>query len=412
MSENSPAETTTQTDVVVIGAGPAGLAAAEVASAAGRKVVVLEAGPRAGRKFLLAGKSGLNLTCSADVEGVLVQLGSAAAPLAAALRACPPAAIRAWAAELDTPTYVGTSGKVFPVEQRANGLLERWLARCQAQGVELRCQQPVQGLRRAEDGRWWVDAPQPLLARAVVLAMGGASWPQTGSDGAWCRWLGAMGLEMVPWASANCGVNCAFDDVLRRHAGSALKNLQVQVGECHSQGEAVITDYGLEGMAIYPLIPQLRQALAEGRPALLQLNLQRDRDPAAIVAALQRGRSGDSFSKRLRSRLGLSPAAVALIHWAGGRELADRPEALAALCRRLPVPVQSLRPLDEAISVAGGLGWSALDADFQLRSQPGCYAIGEMVDWEAPTGGYLLSVCLAMGRYVGQHLARIGTGAA
>lgn len=404
-----------QVDLLVVGAGPAGLAAAEAALLAGcQRVCLWEAGPRAGRKFLLAGRSGLNLTRDADAATIAAACGEAADRVAPCVAAHSPAAIAAWAADLGFPTFVGTSGKVFPRAMQANGLLAAWLQRLQRLGLRLQLQRPVERLAGQADGSWRLTAAtgQAIQASAVILALGGASWPSTGSDGSWQSWLQALGVEVAPLRPANCGIELPWDSHLRsQHAGAALKNLAAQVmldGQLIGQaslGEAVITSDGLEGYCIYSLIPALRQALEQHRQPQVVLDLARGRSQQGLQERLQQSAKA-SFANRLRKAGRLSPAAIALLRQWLPREARNAPAALAAAIKALPLPVSGLRPLDEAISSAGGVRWSQLDDAFMLRQHPGLFCVGEMVDWEAPTGGYLLSVSLAMGWYAGQRVAQ------
>lgn len=396
-------------DLLVVGAGPAGLAAAEAALQAGcRRVQVWEAGPRAGRKFLLAGRSGLNLTRDCDAEAIIEACGAAGSRLADCIAAHPPRAICAWAAALGHPTFVGTSGKVFPRAMQGTGLLADWLQELSAQGLELAYQRRIDGIQRSDTGMWQCHAgAHAIQARSVILALGGGSWPTTGSDAAWQPWLQAMGVAITPLSAANCGVEIPWDEHIRSgHAGAALKNLSAQVyGNGTLQGspqcgEAVITSYGLEGYCVYPLIPAIRTALQRGQEPRLVLDLARGRSVQGLAERLQRQASA-SFANRLRKAARLSPAQVALLRqWLPPEQRHD-PMQLAQCIKGLSLPVTALRPLAEAISTAGGVAWPELDDGFMLHQHPGLSCVGEMVDWEAPTGGYLLSVCLAMGRHAG-----------
>ncbi|TVR16079.1 MAG: TIGR03862 family flavoprotein [Planctomycetota bacterium] len=400
-------------DLLIIGAGPAGLAAAQAAAEAGTgRVVVWEAGPRPGRKFLLAGRSGLNLTRASDAAAIAAACGPSAPRLAACVAAYPPAAIAAWSASLGHPTFVGTSGKVFPQAMQANGLLAAWLAHLQDLGVELHCQQRLIRLQPSSLGKGWIATSaqhQQVCASQVILALGGGSWPSTGSDGGWCSWLSAMGVQIEPLSPANCGVEIAWDAHLRHHhQGAAVKNLCLHLADDDASpvppshiGEAVITAYGLEGYAIYPAIPQLRQILQRGDTPQLLLDLARGRSVEDLGQRLQR-HARASFANRLRKAARLSAPAVALLRQFSTPEARQDPKRLAAVIKALPVPIQGLRPLAEAISTAGGVAWSQLNEHFMLHAHPGLYCIGEMVDWEAPTGGYLLSVSLAMGHHAGR----------
>lgn len=417
----------TMCDVIVIGGGPAGLAAAEHAALGGRLVTILDGVRGPGRKFLVAGRSGLNLTHNADAERVLASVGASAKRLFACVQALPPSAIRAWAAGLGTPTFVGTSGKVFPTEHHAAGLLHRWLARLDQHDVIRQHRQQLIGLsqhtpaqpdspagdrtlRVTTQGADPDGATSHWLARDVVLALGGGSWPKTGSTASWVPVLQALDIPVRPITPANCGVELPADEHRLRHAGSALKDLAASCGSLQAHGEAVLTAYGLEGNAVYPLIPALREALdaqqATGQPATITLDLVRRRDLAQVIDRLTAAGTKASFNNRLRKALRLTPPAIALLRQVCPEAPRLPPAELAATLKSLPVPVTGLRPLEEAISSAGGVAWDALDEHFALHALPRVHCVGEMVDWEAPTGGWLLSVCLAMGTWVGKQLAR------
>ena len=396
-SEDSGAGLTDEpADALVIGGGPAGLMAAEALAEAGRRVTLAEKMPSLARKLLMAGKSGLNLT---NVDGDPHRFGAAAARMAPMLDAFGTAETRAWAEALGQETFAGSSGRVFPRAMKASPLLRAWLARLSALGVEARTRWRWSHAPQADGpgpGPFAFDTPEGprrLAPRVAVLALGGASWRRLGSDGAWTQALAARGVPLAPFAPANVGLRVGWSDHMARHYGAPLKNVRLDAGGTHARGEFVLSAHGLEGGALYPLIPAVRA----GAP--LTLDLMPDVAPEALAARLGRARRGDSLSARLR-KLGLPPAAAALVHeWRGDLDL-------AAALKALPVRHEGPRPMDEAISVAGGVAWEGLDEGLMLRSWPGAFAAGEMLDWEAPTGGWLLTGCLSTGRWAGRAAAR------
>lgn len=394
-------------DVIVIGAGPAGLMAAEVLARAGLRVVVHDQMPSVGRKFLMAGRGGLNLTHSEPLDAFLPRFAPAAPALVEAVRGFTPADLIAWCEGLGIPTLVGSSGRVFPTGMKASPLLRAWLRRLAEMGVEVRPRS--RWLGRDADGGWrFSTEDNALLPRAVVLALGGASWPRLGSDGAWPALL--PGVPVVPFAPSNMGVTLDWSaPFLARHEGAAVKRLAITFAGHTARGDAVVTKAGLEGGAIYALSRPVREALARDGSATLSIDLRPDLTAAAVAAKLGvRGRA-ESVSTVLRKAVGLSPVAIGLVQealHAGGAGRGD----LAALVKALPLRVTGMAGLARAISSAGGIGWDALDGHFMLRSLPGVFACGEMLDWEAPTGGYLLQGCFSTGvvaaRGVLAHLQR------
>lgn len=388
------------TQVAVIGAGPAGLMAAETLAAKGVAVTVFDAMPSAGRKFLMAGRGGLNLTHAEPFETFVTRYGEAAGTLRPHLEAFPPSALIAWANELGAEGFVGTSGRVFPRAMKASPLLRAWLARLNALGVRFE-------LRR----RWrgWDDAGALLFTDAqgqshrltpdsTILALGGASWAKLGADGAWANALSARGVELAPFQPANCGFAVTWSDVFRlRFQGAPLKGAAFTFDGVTLRGEAVVSSYGLEGGAIYALSRDLRTALAHGGRATLTIDLRPDLSLDAIAAKIQQTRSGETLSNRLRRTLGLSPVAIGLLREAHGVDLPRGDAGLAACLKASPLQLISTAPIDRAISTAGGVAFSALTDALELRALPGVFVAGEMLDWEAPTGGYLLQACFATG---------------
>ena len=376
--------------IAVIGAGPAGLIAAETAAGAGARVTVLDRMPSPGRKLLIAGRGGLNLTHSEPLDPFLSRYGAARGWLEPAIRRLPPEALRAWAEGLGQATFIGTSGRVFPRAMKASPLLRAWLARLAGQGVALRTRHRWRGWPEggASAGALAFDAPEgpvTIAADAVVLALGGASWPRLGSDGGWPALL--PGVPVAPWQPANGGFRIAWSAHLRdRFAGTPLKRIALTFADRTVRGEAVITAEGIEGGAVYALSAAIRDAL----PATVMLDLRPDLDAAALSARLDGPAGGVTLANRLR-RAGLPPIAAALL-----REVPeDRP--LSRRVKALPLRLTSSAPIARAISSAGGIARAALDARFMLRARPGVFACGEMLDWEAPTGGYLLQACFATG---------------
>jgi uncharacterized flavoprotein (TIGR03862 family) len=384
--------------VAVVGAGPAGLRAAEVAVAGGARVLVCDRQPSAGRKFLVAGRGGLNLTHSESGENFPARYRTEPERWRDLLAEFGPDALRAWAEELSVETYVGTSNRVFPRGQKAAVLLRAWQQRLRSRGVEFRTGQRLSGLTREGDNwRLAFAGGERVIARAVVLALGGASWPETGSDGAWPPLFAAHGVAMAPLIAANCGWNVNWPAaVLERAEGLPLKNLNVSAANEVVSGELLITRYGLEGGAIYRLGPVLREM---ARPELRidfkpQVETEMLRQRAAELRAPH-----DWFHAWK-----LSASAVALLESCFPNDCANQEKAIARL-KDFPLPVESPRPIAEAISTAGGVLWVELDQQLMLRKMPGVFLAGEMIDWEAPTGGYLLQGCFSTGTRAGRAAA-------
>ena len=393
------------TEVLVIGGGPAGLRAAELASASGAAVVLCDGQRSVGRKFLVAGRGGLNLTHGEAVEMFPARYGSEQERWRDLLREFSPDDLRPWAAELEVETYVGTSGRVFPRGQKAAGLLRGWVRRLRAKGVQFQTGCRLIGLIRESNGwraEFRTDEGQLSLgARAVVLALGGASWPDTGSDGTWPALLTAHGVRVTPWAPANCGWNVDWPaSLLERAEGLPLKNLTVTAGTESVSGELLITRYGIEGGAVYRLGPVLRSM----RDPSLTIDLKPQLTSDAVRQRLIE-RSDAGWSRALK----LSPAATALLE----TRIADHsvePQRLALLVKNFALPLRSPRPIAEAISSAGGVAWEEVDEHLMLRKMPGVFVAGEMIDWEAPTGGYLLQGCFSTGTRAGKRAAAFVRG--
>jgi uncharacterized flavoprotein (TIGR03862 family) len=389
--------------VAVIGGGPAGLMAAEVLTRGGATVTVYDRMPSVGRKFLLAGRGGLNLTHSEDLPRLLSRYEAAEPRLRAAIEAFPPSALRAWCEELGQPTFVGSSGRVFPKAMKASPLLRAWLARLAASGVAFELRHLWTGWDAADRLQFATPEGQvSVAADATVLALGGASWPRLGSDGAWVAPLEQAGIAIAPLQPTNCGVLVAWSDLFRqRFAGQPLKRIELSIGERKERGEAIVTATGLEGGAIYALSAPLREALSAGAEVELYVDLRPDMALSDLQARLSAPRAKQSLATFLRKAAHLSPAEIGLLHEAAlampGRLGGLSPDGLAALIKAVPVRVTGFAPIARAISTAGGVSFDEVDDRFMLRRKPGVFVAGEMLDWEAPTGGYLLQASFATG---------------
>ncbi len=383
----------------IIGAGPAGLMAAEMLADHGIEVVIAEGRPSPARKFLMAGKSGLNLTRQEPFDDFLARFGDAADWLRPILTDFDNRAVQEWACGLGQDMFVGSTGRVFPRAMKASPLLRAWLARLGAKAVTL---------HRRWHWRGWLDdalvfdtpdGQRMIRASATVLALGGASWSRLGSDGRWADMLAARGVEIMPFQPANAGLSVEWSDHMQRHFGQPVKAIALHADGQVSRGEWVISVRGIEGGGIYALTPRIRQG------AVLTLDLLPDLVVDEVARRLSRPRGKDSRANHLRKTLRLDPVRLALLN-EFGRPLPADDAALARLLKTLPIRHAGLRPLDEAISTAGGVARDALTGDLMLRVIPGTWCAGEMLDWEAPTGGYLLSACLATGRWAGLAAAR------
>jgi uncharacterized flavoprotein (TIGR03862 family) len=394
--------------IAVIGAGPAGLMAAEVLTQGGAQVTVYDAMPSAGRKLLMAGRGGLNLTHSEPLPQFLARYREAEPRLKVAIEAFSPERLREWSAALGQRTFVGSSGRVFPEAFKASPLLRAWLRRLDATGVRL-------VLRHRWTG--WDDngcllfaipeGPETIDVRATVLALGGASWPRLGSDGRWAEILAAKGVAVSPLRPANSGFVVAWSDIFRdRFEGQPLKGVALTFGEKTIRGEAIVTRGGIEGGAIYALSAELREAISASGEAVLHIALRPDLAAGNLVARLSAPRGKQSFSNFLRKAAQLSPLAIGLLQEsakASGVSLSSlTPDHLAARIDAVPVRLEGATPIARAISTAGGISFDELDHDFMIRRLPGIFAAGEMLDWEAPTGGYLLQASFATGAAAGR----------
>jgi uncharacterized flavoprotein (TIGR03862 family) len=379
--------------------------AAETAAQAGAAVVVADHMPSPARKLLIAGRGGLNLTHSEALPAFLKHYATAEAHLARHIRAFPPEALIAWAEGLGQPCFIGSSGRVFPRAMKASPLLRAWMARLSALGVQLRTRHRWLGF--APDGAVRFATPDgetQIKVSATVLALGGASWPRLGSDGTWPALL--PGIATRPFAPSNMGFAIAWSDYLRaRFAGTPLKRIALSFGGITQRGEAVLTEAGIEGGAVYALSAAIRDALEQHHNATLHLDLRPDLGLADLAARLAGRRGSLSLSNHLRRNAGLPPVAIALVQEALKSSVAT-PD-LAGLIKALPLRVTGAFPIARAISSAGGLAWAELDENLMLRRLPGVFACGEMLDWEAPTGGYLLQACFSTGRAAGLAAGRL-----
>jgi uncharacterized flavoprotein (TIGR03862 family) len=394
-------------NIAVIGAGPAGLIAAEVLAQGGAAVTVYDAMPSAGRKFLMAGRGGLNLTHSEPLPAFLARYREAMPHLAAAIEAFPPQALRDWSEALGQETFVGSSGRVFPKAFKASPLLRAWLRRLDSMDVKLALRNRWTGWD--EQGRLQFqtpEGPRAIETHATVLALGGASWPRLGSDGSWAETLAAKGVKISSLRPANSGFTVAWSNVFRdRFEGQPLKSVALTSGERSARGEAIITRRGIEGGAVYALSAELREAIDKGR-AILHVALRPDLDTKELIARVSAPRGKQSLSNFLRKAASLSPVAIGLLQEAAkasGTPLASlSPSDLAELINAVPIELTGVAPIARAISTAGGVAFNELDADFMVRRLPGVFAAGEMLDWEAPTGGYLLQASFATGAAAGR----------
>ena len=393
--------------VAVIGGGPAGLMAADVLVRGGARVDVYDAMPSVGRKFLLAGRGGLNLTHGETFDTFVARYGTNGPTIGRWLRALGPNDVRAWAHDLGIETFVGSSGRVFPTQMKAAPLLRAWLQRLRRAGVGFHVRHRWVGWRNdallfaTPDGERMVDVD------ASVLALGGGSWPRLGSDGAWLETLQARGVPIARLQSANCGFDVSWSEHLRsQFAGHPLKSVAVAFSDAsgtriEQRGEFTITHTGVEGSLIYALAAPLRDAIAARGAVVIEVDLAPDRSNERLANELSRPRGARSWSSHLQRTIGLRGVKAALLHERLGRQAFDDIERLVRTIKALPMRLDATRPLAEAISSAGGVMFDGLDERLMITQLPGVFCAGEMLDWEAPTGGYLLTACFASGHIAG-----------
>lgn len=393
--------------VAVIGGGPTGLMAAEMLLGRGHQVDIYDAKPSLARKLLMAGKSGLNLTHGEDFETMLARFGERSTRLEPMLRAFGPVEIQTWAQGLGIELFTGSSGRIFPTVMKASPLLRAWLARLNDGGARVHTRHRWTGWN--EDNALLFEAPDGEVNAqpdATILATGGASWPRLGSDGAWAEILQDRGVENAPFKPANCGFNVDWSPHFReRFAGQPLKSCVLSIDGVSASGDFVVTETGIEGGAVYALSAKLRDRAAAKGAAMLLVNLAPDRDPDRLLKALSRPRGKRSLSNFLRQAAGLEGVKAGLLRERLPAKSFETPRTLAKAIQSLGVLVTAPRPITEAISTAGGLAFEDLDDGLMITALPGVFAAGEMLDWEAPTGGYLLTACLATGRAAGNAAA-------
>lgn len=388
-----------RSEIAIIGGGPSGLMAAEILSLQNHSVTVYDSMPTVARKFLLAGKSGLNITHSENFERFAGRFATSSARLRSALDAFKPEDVRSWAEDLGTETFVGSSGRIFPKAMKASPLLRAWLKRLEARGVRILTRHRWIGF----DGRALTfetpDGPKNVHSDATLLALGGASYPRLGSDAGWLMALKDKGVDIADFRPANCGFDVAWSDPFReRFEGEALKSVTATSGAGTIPGEFVISRHGIEGSLVYAHAAVLRDCLEKDGTAALTIDLAPGRSHDRLAKDLARQDSKMSFSNRLRKGAGLEGVKSATLREIAPEASRTDPKALADLIKTLPITVLRPRPIAEAISSAGGVRWSAVDDAYMLKALPGVFVAGEMIDWEAPTGGYLLTACFATGR--------------
>jgi uncharacterized flavoprotein (TIGR03862 family) len=386
--------------VIVVGAGPAGLSAAECLSQAGVKTHIYERMASPARKFLLAGRGGLNLTHSEEDIRFIGRYGDAADRIAPFLHAFGPQSLREWCAGLGQDTFVGSSGRVFPKSFKASPLLRAWLRRLAELSVEIHLRHQFTGFEGRTACFETPDGRRTVEADAFVLALGGGSWPRLGSDGGWVEPLRTIGLDSTPLVPSNCGLIVNWSSaIVDRFEGFPLKNIRLVVGEESKRGECILTRRGLEGGAVYALSHEVGRRLRAGDPPNVKIDLKPEHTIEMLVSRLSRPRGKNSLSNFLRKTINLDPVAIALLRECG--ETPTDPARLAVLIKSLPLAVRGVAGLDRAISTAGGVIWDALDENLMAKAFPGLFLAGEMIDWDAPTGGYLLTACFSTGRAAG-----------
>lgn len=395
--------------IAIIGAGPAGLMAAEVLSAAGVDVSVFERKPSIGRKFLMAGRGGLNLTHTEDFDSFIQKYGSKADALRPLIQDFTPQDLRNWCVGLGEKTFVGSSGRVFPESFKASPLLRAWKTRLENQGVTFLLNHDWQGWQESALSFQTAQAPLHITPDATLLALGGASWPRLGADGSWMDILAAQKIDTAPLRPANCGFNVAWSSVFaERFAGQPLKSVVFSFQDQTIHGECIVTEKGLEGGAIYALSATLRDEVERNGTARLMLDLKPELDLITLQQRLQKPRAALSLSNYLRKTLNLSPLVIGLLMERHDRQQLGKysPAQLAQCLKACPIDIQNPFGITRAISTAGGVLFSSVDENFMLLKKPGVFVAGEMLDWEAPTGGYLLQACMANGVAVAKGMLR------
>jgi len=386
----------TPRNVAIIGAGPAGLFAAEIIATSGHRVTIYERMPTPARKFLLAGRGGLNLTHSEPIESFLTRYGPEAEKVRSIVEAFPPSALIDWANGLGAETFIGSSGRVFPRAMKASPLLRAWLRRLNELGVVIKTRQRWSGFT-AEGGLLFETPGGPIVIRpdASLFALGGASWPKLGADALWAETFKNAGIPVTPLEAANCGVLISWSEIFRsRFEGAALKRIALNCAGATTRGEVIVTKTGLEGGAVYALIPQLRSALRAHPSATLSIDLKPDVEHSVLAERLAKSRGKETVTNFLRKAAHLDPPALALLREADA-SLPAEADAVASRIKSVPLRVNGLSAIGRAISTAGGIDWTALTGDLMIRERPGMFAAGEMLDWEGPTGGYLLQATFA-----------------
>jgi uncharacterized flavoprotein (TIGR03862 family) len=388
-------------DIAIIGAGPAGLMAAETLTNAGLKPVLFDAMPTPARKFLMAGKSGLNLTHSEPLEHFLTRYGDKERHIQPAITEFTPIDLKAWADELGAETFVGSSGRVFPKIFKASPLLRNWLAKLSDSGAELRTRHRWQGWGPSNCHKFETPEGVSLVsAKATIFAFGGISWPKLGGNGNWVKEYEDNQIQISPFRPTNCGFEANWSDFfLNKFAGAPVKNCLLSVGNTQVKGDFVISQYGVEGSSIYRLSAPLRDLIAQSNSATtLTIDLLPDTPFNQVIARLSKPRGKKSIATHLKKSLSLQGVKSGLLRECTQKQTFDSPDKLASAIKALPLSLTAPRPIEEAISVAGGVSFDALDDNLMLREKFGQFCAGEMLDWEAPTGGYLLTACFAQGK--------------
>lgn len=399
--------------VAIIGGGPAGLMAAEVISQSGIPVEVYDAMPSVGRKFLMAGKSGLNLTHAEPLDDLLSRYGTRRAVIEPLIHAFGPQALREWATGLGIDTFVGTSGRVFPAQMKAAPLLRAWVHRLREAGVRFHMRHQWLGIAANGHLRFMTPTGETLIrADATVLALGGGSWARLGSTGAWVPILKQHGIEVLPLKPSNCGFEVTWSEHLRtRYAGEPVKSVTLTFtdseGVVHNkQGDFVVTQYGIEGSLVYALAAAMRDVIDSDGRAVIYLDLLPAVSKTNVAEKLAHARGKRSLSEHLRRQLHITGVKAALLHEVVPKEILTDPRQLAMMIKALPIVCERPRSIDEAISTAGGVAFTELDQHLMLKKLPGVFCAGEMLDWDAPTGGYLLTACFASGYVAGKGVVR------